>query len=320
MRRLGKRDVVLALACVAALGSQAGWSVTVQSLSGLGRVAQAPQEPVPSGPPAIIWFHPVKSNSIQSLRVALSSRLPNHVMISYMHRRDADWQKSREAMEAIEVVRQSGARLIWCRDLWPYYKNKGIGEGVLADPNYYVQEIRSLRAEGQAMKADCVALDVEPYGHSPLKSLFKSGLKLSRRDLNAMAQAIQAAIQEVGQVEFVLPAGSLQKDHPYNLLSSLGTRRISESTYYQDSGTVRPVPYPFEIFGAHVSPRKWSFASSGRSCFMAEDLFNRSQIWSSKQGLFLYSSGPDSLKVAKALQDYTQDLVARSTAVTSAKR
>ena len=33
---------------------------------------------------------------------------------------------------------------------------------------------------------------------------------------------------------------------------------------------------------------------------------DRSQIWSSKQGLFLYSTGQDSPKVAKALQDYAK--------------
>jgi hypothetical protein len=294
---------------VMALASGPVRSATVEPVGGFGMGAQILPEPGPSGPPAIIWFHSVKSNSIQSLRTALSSRLPNHVMISYMHRRDADLQKSREALEAIDLVRKSGARLIWCRDLWPYYKNQGISEAVLTDPNYYVQEIRALRAEAQAMRADCVALDVEPYGLSPLKSVFKAGCKLTRQDLKAMDQAIQAAIQEAGQVDFVLPAGSLQKDHPYNLLSRLGIQRISEGTYYQDGSVVRPVPYPYEIFGVHVSYRKWSFAPAGRSCFMVDDLFDRSQVWSAKQGLFLYSTGPDSPKVAKALLDYGNAIV-----------
>ena len=308
MRRCERRVLTWTMGCVLAWTVMPGWSATVQPLKGLGQVQQ---DPVPSGPPAIIWFHAVKSNSVESLRTALASRLPNHVMISYMHRRDADWQKSQEAQEAIDLVRQSGAKLIWCRDLWPYYKNQGIGESVLVDPNYYVQEIRALRAEAVAMKADAVALDVEPYGHSPLKSSFKSGLKLSHKDLKAMGQAIQSAIQQVGQVEFVLPAGSLQKDHPYNLLSRLGVLRITENTYYQDGGTVRPVPYPYEIFGAHVSSRKWSFAPAGRSCYLVDELFDRSQVWSAKQGLFLYATGPDSLKVAKALKDYTEALVAK---------
>jgi hypothetical protein len=314
MKRLGRIKVLLIVACVMAWGMEAGWSVTVQPLKGLGQVSPVLQDPVPSGPPAIIWFHAVKSNSMESLRTALASRLPNHVMISYMHRRDADWQKSQEALEAIDLVKKSGARLIWCRDLWPYYKNQGIGESVLIDPNYYVQEIRTLRTEAVAMKADAVALDVEPYGHSPLKPLFKSGLKLSRQNLKAMAQAIQSAIQQTGQVEFVLPAGSLQKDHPYNLLSRLGVLRISEHTYYQDGGTVRPVPYPFEIFGAHVSGRKWSFAPTGKSCFLVDELFDRSQVWSAKQGLFLFASGPDSPSVAKALQDYTKAILQRQEA------
>lgn len=314
MNRLGKIGVVVTLACGMAWATKPGCCMAVQTLGGLGPAAQVQMDRVPSGPPAIIWFHAAKSNPLQSLRMALSSRLPNHVMVSSMHRREADWQSSREVVKAIEMVKQSGAKLIWCRSLWPTYQNQGISLDTLADPNYYVQEILSLRAEAQAMKADYVALDVEPYGHSPLKSVFKSGGKISPRTLRAMAQAIPLALQQTGQVDFVLPAGGLQKDHPYNLLSGLGTRRISESTYYQDGGTVRPVPYPYEIFGAHVSPRKWTFAASGRSCFLVGELFDHSQVWSSRQGLFLYSSGSDSLKVASALHDYADVLYHRQQA------
>jgi hypothetical protein len=306
MRRLNKVAVSLIGLWSMTLHLDPAWSARVQPLTLPESPAQVLASPAPQGPPQIIWFHAVKSNPISSLRTALASRMPNHVMVSYMHRRDADWQKSREALEAIQLVQQSGMRLIWCRDLWPYYKNQGMREAVLLDPNYYMQEILALRAEAQAMNADAVALDVEPYGLSPLKAIFKANVRLNPRDLKIMEQAIDLAIQQAGQVDFVLPAGSLQRDHPYNLLSHLGMQRISEGTYYQDGGVVRPVPYTFEVFGAHVSTRKWGFAPEGRSCYLVEDLFDRSQIWSSKQGLFLYSTGQDSPKVAKALQDYAK--------------
>jgi len=313
MRRCERHLMTMTMGCVLVWTLVTGWCTAAQPLR-LGPYGREQQAPAPSGPPAIIWFHAVKTNSLESLRLALDSRLPNHVMVSYMHRRDAVWEESDEALKAIEMVRRSGARLIWCRDLWPYYKNQGIGLQSLRDPNYYVQEVRALRAEAQAMKADGVALDVEPYGHSPIKPWFKSGGGLSQRELTAMRAAIQAALEEVGQVEFVLPAGSLRKDHPYNLLSSLGERRISESTYYQEAGAVRPVPYPYEIFGAHVSSRKWSFAPAGRACFLIQELLDRSQVWSDKQGLFLYASGPDCLKVAKDLRDYAKALCQRQEA------
>ncbi len=310
MKRLSSMGTSAVLFCMLTLRLEPAWAATVQPMSlGWPAASQAEPDPGPSGPPIIIWFHSVKSNSLSSLTAALSSHMPNHVMISYMHRRDADWQKSREAVEAIQLVQRSGVRLIWCRGLWPYYKNQGIREATLIDPNYYVQEVLSLRAEAEAMKADAIALDVEPYGLSPLKPIFKAGARLDYRGLKAMEQAIDLVLQQAGQVDFVLPAGSLQKDHPYNLLSRLGMRRISEGTYYQDGGVVRPVPYSFEIFGAHVSTRKWSFAPSGRSCFLVEELFDRSQVWSSRQGLFLYSTGPDSPKVAKALQDYARAVI-----------
>lgn len=298
--------------CVLAWTATMGWCTAAEPLR-LGPYGREPKAPVPSGPPAIIWFHAVKTNSLESLRLALDSHLPNHVMVSYMHRLDAAWEQSDEALKAIEMVRQSGARLIWCRGLWPYYKNQGIGLRTLGDPNYYVQEIRTLRAEARAMKADGVALDVEPYGHSPIKSWFKSGGGLTHRERMALQEAVQAALAEVGQVDFVLPAGSLRRDHPYNVLSSLGESRISETTYTQQDGKARSVPYPYEIFGAHVSSRKWSFASAGRTCFLVQELLDRSQVWSDKQGLFLYASGAECLKVARDLHEYGQAVLARGT-------
>jgi len=219
-------------------------------------------------------------------------------------------QYEKNLAELVQRLQKTGARLIWCRCLWPYYKNQGIGLRILGDPNYYVREIRALRDEARAMKADGVALDVEPYGHSPIKSWFKAGGGLTHRERTALQEAVRAALEEVGQVDFVLPAGSLRKEHPYNVLSSLGESRISETTYTQQAGQPRAAPYPYEIFGAHVSGRKWSFASAGRTCYLVRELLDRSQVWSDKQGLFLYASGADCLQVARDLREYGQAVLA----------
>lgn len=278
---------------------------------GPGHAMEAPS-PGPYGPktPMIIWFHAVKTNPLGSLQTALSSGIPNHVMVSYMHRLDADWQRSGEALKAIEVVRQANVRLIWCRCLWPYYSNKQIKPSVLMDPDYYAQEIRALRAEGQAMKADLVALDLHPYARSPLKGLFKGPDALTGQQLARMRRAIQMAVEQAGQVDLVLPAGSNIKDHPYNILSGLGRIRICEGTY--DWTTVKRIPYEYEVFGAHATSKKWRFVGSANRSFTIEQLLDQSQIWSQKHRLFIYTSGLESAKVADDLKAYTKALISKA--------
>lgn len=279
--------------------------------SGPGHAIEAPSLR-PSSPqqPMIIWFHAVKTNPLGSLQTALSSGIPNHVMVSYMHRLDANWQRSGEALKAIEAVRQANVRLIWCRCLWPYYSNKQIRPSVLMDPDYYVQEIRALRAEGQAMKADLVALDLEPHGRSPLKGLFKGPGGLTGQELATMRRAILTAIEQAGQVDLVLPAGTNNKDHPYNIISGLGRIRICQRTY--DRTSVKRIPYEYEVFGAHVTDKKWRFVGSANRCFTIEQLLDQSQIWSQKQGLFIYTSGLESTKVADDLKAYTKGLISKA--------
>ncbi|MDH7600281.1 MAG: hypothetical protein QHH07_11715 [Sedimentisphaerales bacterium] len=265
----------------------------------------------PQATPLVIWFHAVKTNPIGSLQTALSSGIPNHVMIWYMHRLDADWQASPDARKAIELVRQAQVRLIWCRSLWPYYKDRHMGIKTLTDPQYYVEQIRMLQAEGQAMKADYVALDLEPSGASPLKGLFKGPGAFTPQELKAIASAVQRAIGQAGQVDFVIPAGSTQRSHPYNVLCNLGRMRICKDTYYGDAISRRP-PYEYHIFGANVSCRKWRFVQTRNQYYTIQDLFDKSQIWSDRQGLLIYAAGPDSTKVAQDLKDYSKGLVARA--------
>ena len=72
--------------------------------------------------PQIIWFHSVSSNDPASLKLALSSGMVSHVLMLYMHRNDADF-RDEKVQYATRLVKAYGAKLIWCRDLWPYYKN-----------------------------------------------------------------------------------------------------------------------------------------------------------------------------------------------------
>ena len=267
-------------------------------------VAESTRPPVAQ--PAVIWFHSVSSNSLESLRQALSSQLINHVLMLYMHRNDADWRSSEKALAAIDLVKESKAKLIWCRDLWPYYKLKDVQAEDLFDPNYYVTEVKQLRTEAEEMGADLVALDTEPYGDSPLKKYIKNKQAYTAGNFRTLTTTIESALKRLDKVDYVLPAGSTARLHPYNLLSQLGVNRISETTYYNRSDRVARIKYPFEIYGAYVRPYRRNPEHTLLPFYLVTDVFEQSQIWAHKRGVMLYTDGKHCERTALALGQYGQ--------------
>jgi hypothetical protein len=255
--------------------------------------------------PEIIWFHSVSSNSLESLKVALASGLVSHVMVLYMHRNDADLMDE-ESQLAVRLVRAYGAKLIWCRDLWPYYENGTCDATQIYDADYYVHEIFHLRKEADLIKADATAFDCEPYGESVFKPLFKDATVRSRVDLVRVEEAVMSALDKMGSVDYILPAGSTTIHHPLNKVGLLGKTRISESTYYNLESRLNRVNYPYDIFGAYVRPTSIHPEHPLLPFFTAEDLFTHSEVWSSKKGVFLYTDGPHSLETAQSLYQYAQ--------------
>ncbi len=266
----------------------------------------APAEPAVTSP-EIIWFHCVSSNSSKSLELALASGMVSHVMVLYMHRNDADIMEEKVQV-AVKLVRSYGAKLIWCRDLWPYYKNGTCDAAQIYDANYYVHEIFHLRKEGQQLEADAVALDCEPYGESVFKPIFKEAATRSRVDLVRLEEAVKDAVDKIGQVDYVLPAGSTETRHPVNKVSLLGQKRISESTYYNLESRLRKVRYPYEIFGAYVRITHVHPEHPLLPFFTIESLFSHSESWSHKRGVFLYTDGPHSLETAQSLYQFAQKI------------
>jgi len=256
--------------------------------------------------PIIIWFHGVNYNSFESLKYVLSSGMVTHVMVLYMHRADANWKTSDETLQAIKMVKDSKAKLIWCRDLWPYYKNEGIKLSDFFDPNYYVREITYLRAEGKQIGADFVAIDTEPYGYSPMKRYLKSDTLPNTQQRELLRQVIAGVVKRVGKVDFVLPAGTRDLNHPYNILSAVGENRICEGTYYFNYHRLRTINYPYEIFGAYVNTVRENAEHRELPFFLVSDVFEHSELWAGKKGLFLYSDRQGSLKAAMALWYYSK--------------
>jgi hypothetical protein len=267
-------------------------------------VAEATRPPVEQ--PAVIWFHSVSTNSLESLQQALSSQLINHVLMLYMHRNDADWRTSEKALEAIGMVKKSKAKLIWCRDLWPYYKIKAVQAEDLFDPNYYVAEVEQLRAEAEEIGADLVALDTEPYGDSPQKKHLKNKQAYTAGNFRRLTSTIEAALKRLEKVDYILPAGSTARMHPYNLLSQLGVNRISETTYYNRSDRVARIKYPYEIYGAYVRPYRRNVEHTLLPFYLVMDVFEQSQIWAHKKGVMLYTDGKHCERTALALAQYGQ--------------
>jgi hypothetical protein len=282
--------------------SQAQGAKTASSL------AEATDVKPPVSQPVVIWFHSVSTNPIESLELALSSGLVSDVLMLYMHRNDADF-KSDKAQQAIKMVKDSKARLIWCRDLWPYYKIKDVKAKDIYNPSYYLEEIKHLRAEADEMGADAVALDIEPYGDSPMKLVLKDKKGRSGVKLNSLNQAISDVIKKTGQVDYILPGGSTTDNHPYNVLCLLGENRISESTYYNQPARLRRIRYPFEIFGAYVNVQNYNPQYPLLPFYRIPEIFEYSQIWSNRKGVFLYTDGKSSVATAKVLNDYVNMVV-----------
>ena len=259
--------------------------------------------------PIIIWFHngaELKDN--QSLRTALSSGLITHVMIFYMHRDDG-WNSKLPVRKAIEIVKKSNAKLIWCRSIWPWYNVKNSRPQDLYDSLYYAKEIKRLRAEAKNMGADYVALDTEPYATSPLKPHLKNAkVKWNRNQIQRVKLAVTKAVATAGKIDYVLPAASLNPNHPYNYLAEFGKMRISEHTYYDNEKRIKLIKYPYEIFGAFLSPIKNNKSNPQKPYFLANEIFEKSHLWSSKKGVLLYMQSKKSLAVAKALTAYSKTL------------
>ncbi len=258
-------------------------------------------------PPEILWFHSVSSNSVESLDVVLASGLVSHVMVLYMHRNDADVMDDK-VQKAVQLVRAHGAKLIWCRDLWPYYKNESCDARQIYEANYYVHEVFHLRKEGALLKADAIALDCEPYGESVFKPTFKDPKTRSRVDLDRLDAAVTSAVDQIGTVDYILPAGSTDARHPLNRISRLGKNRISESTYYNLESRLRKVRYPYEIFGAYVRATRVHPEHPLLPFFTADALFTHSEVWSDKKGVLLYTDGPHCLETAKSIFTYAQKI------------
>ena len=271
--------------------------------------------------PIIIWHRSGERTGTTALETVLSSGLITHVNISYRSRSDGAWNSNRSIRRAIEIVKKSDAKLIWCRGFGGCYKIENARYSDLFDSNHYIREIQNIKAEAKAMGADFTALDTEPYGNSPMRPYMVISGKLtpflSNKQHQQLKRVIRKVIRTTGKVDFIAPAGFWGypgHNHPYDILATLGKLRIAENTYYDNARQRNAIKYPYEIFGAYLNTTKRNDNSPHNLYFLTSEIFERSELWSNRKGVFIYTKRAESLAVAKELAAYSKTLPFRDSA------
>jgi len=260
--------------------------------------------------PIIIWSHNGVTDSPKTLKLAISSGLVSHVMIKYLHRADADWRQKKTVVEAIRIVKQSKAKLIWCRSTWPYWKVQDVHAEDFFEPHYYIKEIKILRREADEMGADFCALGLEAHAYAPMKRYLagRDRIILTQSQWKKLEDTIAQTIKSVGKVDFILGAGSINKTQPINILSRLGKMRITGWTYWSNKERLDMINFEYEIFGAYINTVREDKYRPNLWHYLVPEIFEKSERWSGKCGLFLYPKEKNALAVAKELVAYAESL------------
>ena len=272
------------------------------------RSAETVDAAEPNKAPMIIWYHHVYKDRPIALRTALSSGLITHAMVKDMHRKDIHHKKEADVLEAVKITKSFGVKLIWSRPLWPLHGVEDSSAEDLFDPDYYIREIDVLRAEGQALGADFVALDAESYAHAPVNKYLRGRNKLSTKQREQLEAAIDKTISAVGKVDFVYPGGAIYSRHPANILGKLGRFRTSNLNYYKNEKRRRQMTYCYQIAGFHVNIIRENKRHPKLPYYFVSELFENSHLWSNKKGLFIYPHDHKSLAIAKELVAYSRKL------------
>ena len=255
--------------------------------------------------PIIIWFHNAGADSIEALKAALASEIPNHVMIYARHRECFDWEAMPNVLEAIQIVKDSPAKLIWSRCLWPYWDQSNIKPEDFFNPGYYVREIDLLQLEAEQIGADHFAFDTEPYGDSIMKR-YLQGTDLTADEWDRLQDTMAIVTRIMGQVDYVYPCGHLRPMQGWNVLAALGEKGISENTYYDNEDILNRIWYEYDIFGAYLNLVKERPGYPTKPYYLVPTLFQMSHRWVDKKGLFLYPRERSALEVAKELLAYSK--------------
>lgn len=181
------------------------------------------------------------------------------------------WQEVRRVakfplvLRAIHNIRESGAKIIWARNLWPSYLARADVEVTrrnLTDTTFYVRACERVRAEADAIGIKWCSgcgLDIEPYNANrvPLSRYLRSNIPPARRRLiNASARAAK------GMVDFITPCSSYRTWYYPYMFTEMGVNAMTQNTYYLESAHDRIVTNPPNHVDEHLDV--WGHAMSGK--------------------------------------------------------
>ena len=192
-------------------------------------------------------------------------------------------------IEAIAIAQQEGLELILIRYLWPTQPGPAAELTTLLNAAHYVREIELLRREANRIGAASVGFDTETYGPTPLSDHFRAEDGFLLEDYNALVATIAEVVGQSGQVDFVLPAGSVRENHPYGALAALGRKRISESTYYDNEQDIDWIPYSYDLAGMYVNVTKDHPERPLKPYFLPHEVFgDKAHVWRRTEGLMIW--------------------------------
>lgn len=192
-----------------------------------------------------------------------------------------------QTREAIAIAKDAGVELILIRYLWQTQPSAATELGILLDTDYCAREIERIRQEAERIGAALVGFDTETYGRTQLHDYFRASDFLEE-DYDVLVETIDAVVEQVGQVDFVLPAGAARHNHPYTALSGLGKQRISEGTYYDNEENIAAIKYPYELSGMYMNVIKKNERLPWKPYFLPGEVFgDKAYIWRRKEGLMI---------------------------------
>ena len=257
----------------------------------------------------VIWCFVGSRDKSESLKVAIESGLITHVAIFAGNRVTSDTLSKPNTKEAIDIAKRAqanGIELILVRYLWQTQPSPHTELATLTDEDYYAAEIDTLRAEARTIGAKYIGLDTEAYGPTPITTHIRSK-RFSRESYDEIKAAVNAAVEKVGKVDFVLPAGSARRNHPYLALANLGEKRIAEGTYYDNPDRINSIKYPYEIAGMYMNVKKENERHTHLKYFVPMDVFSEHKdIWQQKQGLMIWPREHRALEVAEKLLEFSK--------------
>jgi hypothetical protein len=262
----------------------------------------------PAGAAPAIWSFSGWRDEAESVETALASGLITHVAVLVGSRETSDTLRKPQTQAAIAVAKAAGVKLILVRFLWRTQPKDGFGVQTLTDPAHYVREINLLRDEAAEIGASLVGFDTEAYGPTAITEHMRKRT-FTKEHYDGIAATIAAVVEQVGQVDFILPAGSSKANHPYMAIARFGKQRISEGTYYDrtDYPDWSWIKYPYEIPGLYVNVEKENATNPHLRYYLPSEVFgSKAHIWQSKQGLFIWPREGRASEVAGLLLDFSK--------------